>query len=333
MSTTLKGINLGGWLVIEKWITPSLFKDTDATNEFELSKSKKGRARISEHHRTFITESDLRWIKDQGIDVLRVPVGYWIFGQDERYVGAIGRLDWLMDTSLSLGLEVLLDLHAAPGAQNRAAHSGSGNVMSDSHSTKWLNDTKNQAETIRVLCRLAERYRHLPHLWGLELLNEPSVDLLGTKLARFYRRAYRAVTEVARPGTRIVFSDGYAPLRLTNCFWLMKKADFPVVMDMHVYRVFGRRNANKPYEKHMSGLKWTKRFLRFVRMQQPIIIGEWSAMLPGKSSSEQTRRYVQDQLSAFAPADAQFYWNYKTEPDGRWNYRDQADKELIQYSE
>jgi glucan 1,3-beta-glucosidase len=327
---TLRGINLGGWLVIERWMTPSLFEGTDARNEFELSANKQGRERIAEHHRTFISEKDLRWLKDHGIEILRVPVGYWIFGQDERYVGAIERLDWLMDTSLSMGLKVLLDLHAAPGAQNRAAHSGSGNRVSDKHSTKWLNDISRQEETIRVLCRLAERYNHLPHLWGLELLNEPAVDLLGLKLARFYRRAYQAVTQVARPGTHIIFSDGYAPLRLTNCLWLVKKPDFPVAMDMHIYQVFGRRNGRKRYEQHLKRLRWTARFLAFIRLQQPIIIGEWSAMLPQRSSPEQTRRHVRSQLVAFGPALAQFYWNYKTESDGRWNYRDQAEKGLLQ---
>lgn len=330
MDTPLKGINLGGWLVIEKWMTPSLFEGTDAKNEFELSATKQGRGRIAKHHGTFITEEDLRWIKERGIEILRVPVGYWIFGQDERYVRGIERLDWLMDTSLSLGLKVLLDLHAAPGAQNRAAHSGSGNTVSDSHSTKWLNDISTQDETIQVLCQLAQRYKHLPHLWGLELVNEPAVDLFGLKLVRFYRRAYQAVTRVARPGTRIVFSDGYAPLRLTNCFWLIKKPHYPVVMDMHIYQVFGRRNKRRRYEQHIKSLQWTARFLAFIRLQQPIIVGEWSAMLPQRTTPEQTRRYALRQLSAFRPALAQFYWNYKTESDGRWNYRDQAEKELLQ---
>lgn len=330
--STLNGINLGGWLVAERWMTPSLFEGTDAANEFELSASRQGRERIERHHRTFITEADLRWVKERGIEILRVPVGYWIFGQDKRYVGAIERLDWLMETSLSLGLKVLLDLHAAPGAQNRAAHSGSGNTVSDKHSTKWLNDKSKQDETVRVLCQLAERYRHHPHLWGLELLNEPAVDLLGLRLARFYRRAYRAVTKIARPGTRIVFSDGYAPLRLTNCLWLMTKPDYPAVMDLHIYRVFGARNKGKSYERHIGGLQWTERFLRLMRLQQPIIIGEWSVMLPERTTAEQTREYADRQLSAFSPADAQFFWSYKTESDGRWNYRDQAGKELIQYS-
>lgn len=28
----LRGVNLGGWLLLEKWITPSLFDGLDATD-------------------------------------------------------------------------------------------------------------------------------------------------------------------------------------------------------------------------------------------------------------------------------------------------------------
>jgi len=326
----LKGVNLGGWLVIEKWMTPSLFEGTDARNEFELSSTRQGRVRIAKHHGSFITEEDLAWMKKDGIELLRVPIGYWIFGDDERYVGAIERLDWLIETSLSYGFKLLLDLHAAPGAQNRAAHSGSGNSVSDKHSTKWLNDIPRQSETVDVLVKIAERYKDFPHIWGIELLNEPSVDLLGLKLARFYRRAYLAMIKVARPGTRIVFSDGYAPLRLTNCFWLMTRKEYPVVMDMHIYQVFGEANKKRDFGSHLRRLTWVGRFIRIMSLQQPVMIGEWSAMLPYPTSENQTKAYVSSQYAAFGSSEAHVYWSYKTESEGRWNYRDQVEKGLLQ---
>ena len=327
---TIRGVNLGGWFIIERWITPSLFDGLDARNEFELSRTPEGRRRIRAHHQTFITKRDLTWLQRRGITILRVPVGHWILGGDTRYVEAIDRLDWLMETTASLGLQVLLDLHAAPGAQNRSEHSGSGNTLSDKTSTKWLNNKISQQQTIEVLVQLAERYKDAPNVWGIELLNEPAVDFLGLKLARFYRRAYRAITQVARPGTRIVFSDGYAPLRLTNCLGLMSRREFPAVMDTHVYQVFGRRNKNRSFERHLRLIRLTATFLRIIRLPQPIIVGEWSAMLPIRTTPDQTRRYAATQTQAFNLAEAHFFWNYKTESDGRWNYRDQAEKGLLQ---
>lgn len=324
------GVNLGGWLVIEKWMTPSLFRGIQASNEFELSKTKEGRARIRKHHRAFVTEKDLKWLKEQGIDILRVPVGYWVFGDDKRYVPAVDRLDWLVATSLSYGLKVLLDLHAAPEAQNRAAHSGSGNTIQNDHSTKWLNNTSAQEKTIEVLCRLAERYRDSPNVWGIELLNEPSVDLIGYKLRCFYRNAYSQVIKVARPGTRILFSDAYAPLRINNCLWRVRKKEFPAIMDCHIYQVFGPRSKKRTFNQSIKRLNRIRKFLLFLRCWQPVLIGEWSAMLPFSTTPEQTRHYIDAQRSAFMEQEAWFFWNYKTEAPGRWNYRDLTAKEVVQ---
>lgn len=326
----MNGINLGGWLIIEKWMTPSLFKDIQASNEFELSKTKEGRSRIRKHHRAFITEKDLRWLKEQGIEILRVPVGYWIFGDDKRYEPAIDRLDWLVATSLSYGLKVLLDLHAAPEAQNRAAHSGSGNSISNNYSTKWLNNISAQEKTIEVLCRLAKRYYDSPGVWGIELLNEPSIDLTGYKLRRFYRNAYKQVIKVARPGTHIVFSDAYAPLRTNNCLWRVRKKDFPAVMDCHVYQVFGAQSKKRTFNQAIKRLNRIRLFLMFLRQWQPIVVGEWSAMLPFATAPDKTHQYIEAQKSAFKDQEAWFFWNYKTEAPGRWNYRDLSVKEVIQ---
>ena len=330
MTKPLNGVNLGGWLVIEKWMTPSLFEGTKARNEFELSQTKQGRERIKRHHKTFITEDDLKWLSAHGIEILRVPIGYWIFGDDERYVGATKRLDWLVSTSLSYGLKLLLDLHAAPGAQNRAAHSGSGNTNKTEYSTRWLNDVRAQEKTIQALEKVARRYYDSPNIWGIELLNEPTVDTFGLKLARFHRKAYKRLVKVARPGTRIVFSDGYAPLLTTNTFWLRTNKEFPVYMDCHVYQVFGKANAKKTFNQHIKRTTVTKYFLQILRLQQPVLVGEWSAMLSSKVLPAQTKEYAKRQLQAFSGTEAQFYWSYKTENDGRWNYRNMVEKGLLQ---
>lgn len=32
----IKGVNLGGWLLLERWMSPSLFAGTDAVDEYTL---------------------------------------------------------------------------------------------------------------------------------------------------------------------------------------------------------------------------------------------------------------------------------------------------------
>lgn len=327
---TLVGVNLGGWLVLEKWMTPSLFRGTSARNEFELAKTPQGRERIQRHRETFIVEDDLRWLKEHEVEILRVPIGHWLFTNDKRYVGGIEQLDWLVNTSLSYGFKLLLDLHAAPGAQNNAAHSGSGNTNRSIYSTKWLNNLPAQEETIQVLEKIAQRYYDAPNVWGIQLLNEPVVDRFGLRLVRFYRRAYKRLCEVARPGTRIVFSDAYAPLLTTNALFLRTKKDYPAVIDCHIYQVFGKKNKKKTFNQNIKYTTLAKYFLLLIRIQQPVIIGEWSAMLPYGLTPEKTNEYAKRQIAAFNPAEAQFYWNYKTEAKGRWNYRDMIEGGLLQ---
>ena len=115
-SAVMPGVNLGGWLVLERWMTPSVFAGTDATNEYELSQTVDGAARIQQHRHTFIKEDDLTWLAQAGIRLLRLPIGYWALEDQPPYLSAKPQIDWLMDAAKRYGLQVLLDLHAAPGA-------------------------------------------------------------------------------------------------------------------------------------------------------------------------------------------------------------------------
>jgi glucan 1,3-beta-glucosidase len=49
----LSGVSLGGWLVLEKWMTPSLFAGLDATDEtsFCVELGAEAEERLSRHWR------------------------------------------------------------------------------------------------------------------------------------------------------------------------------------------------------------------------------------------------------------------------------------------
>ncbi len=91
-SQTLRGVNLGGWLVLEKWMTPSLFDGLAATDETtwcaELGNDASGRLRA--HWNTFVTRDDFAWLARVGIDVVRIPLGHWIFGPPYPYHAKYG---------------------------------------------------------------------------------------------------------------------------------------------------------------------------------------------------------------------------------------------------
>jgi glucan 1,3-beta-glucosidase len=314
----LRGVNLGGWLVVERWITPSLFAGTSARNEYQLSQVFEGGVRLRRHHEEFIKEEDIAWLANNGIELLRVPIGHWIFGDVSPYIGALERLDWLVQTAKKYDIQLLLCLHGASGAQNAAEHSGSGN---QSHDLVWLKNKPAQTQTIEVLCQIAARYQKETHIWGIELLNEPVIDRWGLRLARFHRRAYSQVVQHARPGTHVVFSDAFHPWLTTNTFWLMGRREFPVILDRHLYYCFGQGAKRRTFAGQLKAVTRHTRTLGLLTRMQPVMIGEWSAMLPYKVSSEHTQDFISYQQKAYERAVATCYWTYKTEAPGRWNYR------------
>src|SRR5687768_10885012 len=115
----LRGVNLGGWLVLEKWITPSVFKGTLAQDEYSLCQElgDKKDARFTEHRQSFITRQDFIWIAEHGFNAVRLPIPHWTFGGFEPFVECVQYVDQAMEWAEACNLQVILDLHTAPGSQ------------------------------------------------------------------------------------------------------------------------------------------------------------------------------------------------------------------------
>src|SRR5580704_4848533 len=74
----LRGVNLGAWLVLEKWMVPDIYRGSDAPDEYSLclALGDQAKSRLDRHRETFITAADFRWIRDRGLNAVRLPVGY-----------------------------------------------------------------------------------------------------------------------------------------------------------------------------------------------------------------------------------------------------------------
>ena len=115
----VRGVNLGGWLVIEPWITPSLFDEVGdgAVDEWTLSEilgKGPARDRLSQHWSSFVSQDDFNQIAAAGLTHVRIPVGYWAVSPNdaEPYVdGQLKFLDQAIVWAQSAGLYVIVDLH------------------------------------------------------------------------------------------------------------------------------------------------------------------------------------------------------------------------------
>lgn len=318
-SMAIKGVNLGGWLVLEKWITPSVFAGTDATDEYTLSTALGDRAAsVLEHHRaTFITEQDFAWLAAHGIAAVRIPVGYWLFGDEPPFIGGISHLDDAFRWAAAHNIQVLLDIHGAPGSQNGWDHSGkSGNLG-------WHTKRAHIERTLAFVQKLTERYGQNPQLWGIELLNEPHWNVPKKILARYYDAAYAMVREHAAESVAVVISDAFRPYDWADV--LPAPLHTNVMLDRHFYQCFSDADKalSMPGHLQLCAVDW-QQDVAALQLHKPVIAGEWSLALEGDVSAEDRAAYARAQLATLEHTAAWFFWTYKTEDSPEWDLRRSA---------
>ena len=128
-----RGTALGGWLVLEPWITPSLFYQFLGASEKwgDEAPSKVGfdsftfctalgpeeaNKQLRRHWQSWVTEEQIINLKNIGVDTLRIPVGDWMYVPYEPYIGcmdgALEELDRVMLLCKKHDIKVLIDIHA-----------------------------------------------------------------------------------------------------------------------------------------------------------------------------------------------------------------------------
>src|SRR5690554_4712296 len=114
----IKGVNLGGWFVLERWMKRSLFDGIDGNDETSfVTQHQNPKAALEKHWQTFITYEDFCYLKEKGINSLRLPIPWWL-NNDAPYISPVAHIKKALIWAEELDLSILLDLHTAPGSQN-----------------------------------------------------------------------------------------------------------------------------------------------------------------------------------------------------------------------
>lgn len=328
----LKGVNLGGWLVLERWITPSVFEGLKAWDEtaFCIELGEQKHERLEKHRQNFITEEDFKWISGRGLNCVRIPVPHWIFGDIKPYAACMEYLDKAFEWARKYSLKIIIDVHTAPGSQNGYKHSGTEGR------TGWHKHPQNIGTSLNFLKMLAERYGRQPALAGIELLNEPSSNIPGMILGKFYEEGYKIVREHCPEEVAVIISDSFKPYDFIDVL-SGEKFNY-TILDIHLYQCFAREDRNLGQEEHIEKTKveWGG-LIKDVQETRPAIIGEWSLALPAEAfegmdenqKKEGAKAYGQAQLDTFSLADGWLYWTYKTESQNTWNFRHCVETDLL----
>jgi glucan 1,3-beta-glucosidase len=328
-SKKIRGVNLGAWLVLERWMTPDTYRGTDAPDEYTLCLmlGDQAKGRLNDHRDTFMTADDFRWIKNCGLNAVRLPVGYWALEAPKPYVECSSYIDFALEQCQQNDLKLLLDLHGAPGSQNGWDHSGRSGAIN------WPKDPKNVQETIRVLESFAQKYGKHPALYGIEMLNEPRPEVSLDILQQFYQDGYTQMRKHLNPDVAVVIHDSFRPLSWEN--FMQQPAYSNVILDTHLYQCFDEAAKSRSGLQQLAFALNRKNALDKMQTQElPAIVGEWSLSLPHRAMSglsplqmeSVTRGYADAQLLNYEGTRGWFFWSYKLEQPSEWHFRHCVDR-------
>lgn len=234
-----------GWLVLEPFITPSLFNyssDLGIVDEYTLSQhlGPNQTAQVLEkHYASWFVEDDFKQIAAAGLDHVRIPYPYWAVDiqPGDTYLPKVSfrYLTRAIEWARKYGLRVNIDLHSVPGNANGWNHSGREGPIG------WLNGTdgqKNADLSLDYHHRLSQffaqpRYKNIVTLYGL--VNEPRMISLPLDAVLNWTTVAHEIVRKNGLEAQIVFGDGFQGL--PKWHGLLEGLD-GLILDVHEYVIF-----------------------------------------------------------------------------------------------
>jgi len=301
----IRGVNLGGWLLLEPWITPKIFQQLNEGAEYaerivdeytlhEFLPAEDVADLLDQHWQTFITRDDLARLSAAGISHLRIPIGYWAVdvvagepfpapaGEDQ---GLLLHLRQAINWAQELDMKVMVDLHGAPGSQNGFDNSGRRGKV------HWL-EGDNVDRTLVILDKLTNLLvswveRGLVDqetIYGIALLNEPwGVDQNVWQEVRdnFYPKGYQVVRNATGGLNDWAVVVQQAFRAWYEFYGYMSEADgySNVALDIHSYHAFGPlwnyvASLDNAWQLNLDGAclyHW-----ELMNVTMATMVGEWS---------------------------------------------------------
>ncbi len=231
----LRGFGLGGWLVQEGYQLhiPGYGSPSSIRKQIvDLIGEANAEEFYQRYIENYVTEQDIERIASWGANSVRLPFNYRLLTPEDRpdvYLeSGFQIIDRLLSWCEKYQLYLILDMHCAPGGQNKDNISDSDGI----EARLWT-DPANQDRTVAIWRKIAERYATSHWIGGYDLLNEPVMPAgyTNSDLRALYIRIARAIREVDT--NHIIFIEGnwYA----TDFNLLTPPFDVNMVYSFHKY--------------------------------------------------------------------------------------------------
>ena len=266
----IRGVNTGGWLLLEPWITPHLFEEVNVgdnadkiVDEYTYAQYLeedfyKGRLKL--HWDSFVTREDFEKVSAAGVTHVRIPVGYWYWDVEEGEPFPAPNTDesddhnplfylkramvWLDE----LDMKAEIDLHAGPGSQNGFDNSGRrGDITWVTE--EYPEDNHNVVRTINIIDKIAENMKRWVDegvmrqetLYGISLLNEPGGwwdKVWSACKDELYPLGYQAVRKHFEEGVVVNLQQAFRPASDYYGFMPEEEGYQGISVDMHRYTFY-----------------------------------------------------------------------------------------------
>ncbi len=341
----IHGVNLGNWLVLEKWMgaCPLAHAQAEDDRAWIDEEDATSRARLlEEHYRSYVTCETIAWLASVGVNLVRIPVPYHLFGT-QHHIACVSHLDDAFNWAERYGMGILLDLHTVPLSQNGFDNGGYTGLCS------WSRGARRMEWTLELLERLAARYAGRRALWGIEPLNEPaskgvyaanfaknrsyptrvarSWPISHRRLERFYVRFYERVRPLVGPEVRLVFHDQFS-LGAWDRFD-PGRGDANVWMDTHCYAAFSdAKMASRDLAGYLELVGTMAAKLERAAQHHPILVGEWCLANHAEDLQARPTHEVQEwyhtfseaQLRAWDRVGGSCFWSLRVDAPHRENW-------------
>ncbi|CAE6534614.1 unnamed protein product [Rhizoctonia solani] len=272
----IRGVNLGGWLVLEPFISPALYEPYQpaAIDEWTLSEGIAANASsgglqkvLEEHYATFITEEDFAQIAAAGLNWVRLPIPFWAVEKlpEEPF---LERVSWkyflkAIQWCRKYGLRMQVDLHTIPGSQNAFDHSGKRGDINFMRGSMGIANAQRALNVMRSITEFISRdeYKDIVQMFGV--MNEPMSQRIGMdSLTAFYLEMHDMMRNLTGPGKGpwISLHDGFDVGAVTDSGF-MPGAD-RLAISSHLYFSFATPLNSAPLERQtqLPCTQWANRF-------------------------------------------------------------------------
>jgi endoglucanase len=317
----LRGTSIGAWMNMENFMngipgTEYLLR----SQAIDALGQEKGEYIFNSMIDNFFTEKDVEFIASLQFNVIRIPLNYRHFEDEESLYTykeeGFERFDKALSWCEKHGIYVIIDMHAAPGYQSTDWHSDN----SSRRSLFW--DTKDfQNRFIALWEEFARRYKGRGVVAGYNLLNEPMTNAKYGRLPFAYKPDWNAMNSLYKrtvDAIRTIDPDHIIFLEGDFFSMLFDGLDAPFA-DNLVYSSHNYSEALNDPHYGTDKATWTKEKVRaeFLgkegtkfcdKYNVPLWVGEFGS----HSKNNECPQIISDQIDVFEEFGAHWTaWSYK----------------------